>query len=262
MLQAPAMPQIHVHDTPAPKEDVAPAQHSLPRSILLHLLPGVAILAVYVALEPLAARLGFPALFALLAAVLLAGIPLQLGHLLALGRRRNGRWSLDGIVLLRAPLRTRRYAILVPLLLVWSFLAYGLLAPVGTVLSRSGFGWLPAWFFRDDYSHVTGPLLLLTIALLFILNGFVAPVVEELYFRGYLLPRLARHGRWAPVINLVLFTLYHVWQPWLYPTLLVSLYPLIFAVWRTRSVRLGIVTHCALNLIGGMATVGLILSAR
>jgi CAAX protease family protein len=241
------------------REDAPPAQHGVVRSILLHLLPGVAILAVYVALQPVAALLGLPALFALLAAVLLAGLPIQLGHLLVLGRRRNGRWSLDGVVLLRAPLRARWYALLVPLLLVWSFLWYGLLTPVADFVGRAAFGWLPAWFFRDDYSQVSRPLLLLMLAFLLVLNGVIAPVVEELYFRGYLLPRLSRFGPWAPVLHLVLFTLYHVWQPWLYPTLLVALFPLIFAVWRTRNVRLGILTHCALNLIGGLAAVGQLL---
>jgi uncharacterized protein len=242
--------------------EVLPAQHSLIRSALLHLLPGVAILAAYVGVQPLAARLGLPALFALLAAVLLVGMPIQVGHLLILGRRRNGRWSLDGVVSMRAALRARQYAVLVPVLLVWSFLCYGLLSPVSDILSRTVFGWLPQWFFRDDLSHVSRPVLLATVTLLLVLNGVAAPVVEELYFRGYLLPRLGRLGAWAPVVNLVLFTLYHLWQPWLYPTLLVALGPLIFAVWRTRSVRLGMITHCALNLIGGLASVGLLLGAH
>jgi membrane protease YdiL (CAAX protease family) len=43
-----------------------------------------------------------------------------------------------------------------------------------------------------------------------VLSGVVAPVVEEMYFRGYLLPRLSRLGRWAPVLNVTLFALYHL----------------------------------------------------
>lgn len=253
-------PSIYIPE--AVKESLPAPRHSLARSALLHLLPGVAILAVYVAVEAVTAPLGFPALFALLAAVLVAGLPLQLGHLLALGRRRNGRWSLDGIVLLNAPLRPRRYLLLVPLLLIWSYLCYGLLTPVSDFLSRTAFGWLPGWFFRDDFSHVARPVLLATLALLLIVNCFVAPVVEELYFRGYLLPRLAWLGPRAPAVNLALFTLYHLWQPWLYPTLLLSLAPVIVAVWRTRSVKLGIATHCALNLIGGVASVALLLGVH
>jgi len=32
-------------------------------------------------------------------------------------------------------------------------------------------------------------------------NGFVAPITEELYLRGYLLPRISRFKVWAPLIN-------------------------------------------------------------
>lgn len=250
-------PDLRVAE-PLAKSAPAP-RHSLLRSVALHLLPGVAILAVYVAIEAITAPFGFPALFALLAAVLVAGLPIQLGHLLYVGRKLNGRWSLKGVVLLNQPLRLRRYLLLVPLLLIWSFLCYGLLTPVSDFLSRTLFGWLPTWFFRDDFSHVSRPILLATVALLLVLNCFAAPIVEELYFRGYLLPRLSWLGSRAPVVNLVLFTVYHFWQPWLYLTLLVSLAPTFVAVWRTRSVKLSIVTHCALNLIGGAASVALLL---
>jgi uncharacterized protein len=187
---------------------------------------------------------------------------LQLGHLLYLGWRRNGQWSLEGIVVLRARLRAWQYLVWTPLLLVWGYLCYGLATPVSDFLSRGVFGRLPSWFFRDDFSHIARPILLLTLALLLVLNSVIAPVVEEMYFRGYLLPRLSRFGPWAPVMNLVLFTLYHLWQPWLYPTLLVALAPMVFATWRTRSVRLGIVAHCALNLIGGVASAALLLGGR
>ncbi|MFD1537220.1 CPBP family glutamic-type intramembrane protease [Nonomuraea guangzhouensis] len=33
------------------------------------------------------------------------------------------------------------------------------------------------------------------------LTGLAFPIIEELYFRGFLLPRLSRLGRWAPVVN-------------------------------------------------------------
>src|SRR5690349_589047 len=171
-------PEIHIAESDT--VSVPTPRHSLIQSSALHLLPGVAILAVYVAIEAITAPLGFPALFALLAAVLVAGLPIQLGHLLYRGRKLNGRWSLKGVVLLNEPLRLRRYLLLVPLLLIWSFLCYGLLTPVSDFLSRAVFGWLPTWFFRDDFSHVSRPILLATVALLLVLNCFAAPIVEEL----------------------------------------------------------------------------------
>jgi hypothetical protein len=42
-----------------------------------------------------------------------------------------------------------------------------------------------------------------------LINVILGPVTEELYLRGYLLPRLYRFGIWAPLINISLFSLYH-----------------------------------------------------
>ena len=40
-------------------------------------------------------------------------------------------------------------------------------------------------------------------------------MVEKMYFRGYLLPRISRLGAWAPLVNTVLFSPYHLFTPWL-----------------------------------------------
>jgi membrane protease YdiL (CAAX protease family) len=242
--------------------DYPPDQHTLGRSILLHLLPGALILTAYLALSPLTAASGLPSLTALLLAVVVAGIPSQLGHLLYQGYRRNGRLSLDGVVVFRRRSPLWHYALFVPLGVVWSFGWYGALAPLSDWLTHTAFAWAPDWFARADLNTSDRfPLigLIATLAALLLLNGLVGPVVEEMYFRGYLLPRLARYGKGAPWINLTLFTLYHLWQPWLYPTVFVALASLVFPVCWTRNMRLGVSIHCALNLIGGALTAALLL---
>ncbi|HXL59059.1 MAG TPA: CPBP family intramembrane glutamic endopeptidase, partial [Chitinophagaceae bacterium] len=90
------------------------------------------------------------------------------------------------------------------------------------------------------------------------LNGFLAPYVEEIYFRGYLLPRMAAWGKWAFVLNAILFSLYHFWQPYIYLTLILSLLPMTYMVWKTKDLRLGILTHCLLNIIGALLAFGLL----
>jgi hypothetical protein len=82
----------------------------------------------------------------------------------------------------------------------------------------------------------------------FTLNGIVGPVVEELYFRGHLLPRIDRLGRWAPVLNAVLFSVYHFWTPWQNLGRILGLLPWVYAVWWTRSVYLSIIVHVAVNM--------------
>jgi hypothetical protein len=234
-------------------------QHTLGRSILLHLSPGALILLTYLAFYPLTAALGLPALLALLLAVVVAAIPSQLGHLLYQGYRRNGRLSLDGVVVFwrRSPLW--QYLLFVPLGIVWSFGWYGALSPTSDWLTHTLFAWAPDWFLRADLATSDRTILIVTLAALLLLNGLIGPVVEEMYFRGYLLPRLARHGKATPWINLGLFTLYHLWQPWLYPTVFVALAALVLPVWWTRNLRIGVLIHCALNLIGGALTLALLL---
>jgi len=79
----------------------------------------------------------------------------------------------------------------------------------------------------------------------------VSPVVEELYFRGYLLPRLPVTGWGAAVpLSAALFSIQHYWQP--YNWLLIFALQLIATalVVRLQSVRLGIVMHVLTNSFG------------
>jgi membrane protease YdiL (CAAX protease family) len=93
----------------------------------------------------------------------------------------------------------------------------GLTTPVGDYL-LGRMSWLPQWFEMRDVAllaQYSRPSLVLTFWLSLALNGIAAPIVEEMYFRGYLMPRLSRFGRWTPVLAVGLFTLYHLWQPYL-----------------------------------------------
>jgi hypothetical protein len=84
-------------------------QHRLTFSILLHLLPGAVATVTYLAIAPLFIRSGLPALLALVIAGNVCLVPLELGHLLVLGRRHNSRWSLKGVVLYRTEQPMRSY---------------------------------------------------------------------------------------------------------------------------------------------------------
>jgi uncharacterized protein len=63
--------------------------------------------------------------------------------------------------------------------------------------------------------------------------------VEEFYFRGYLLPRLSRFGNWAPLINAVLFSLYHFFTPWQALSRIVAVTPIAWVVQRKRCIYIG-----------------------
>ena len=80
---------------------------------------------------------------------------------------------------------------------------------------------------------------------LVVLVSFLAPVVEELLFRGLLLPRMrAAFGRGDWVANGTLFTLYHLHQPWSMPaTLIDGIFCQAYPSKRFRSTWMGLITH-------------------
>lgn len=238
-------------------------QHPLLLSAGLHLLPGALATAVYVLLAPSIIRLGFPGLLAAYLVLPAVIIPSELGYLLYQGLHTDGRLSLHGVVLFRAHLRPWYSVVAVPLLLAWGAISSGLVAPIDQALLTTLFARLPEWYRFTDLSHYAtlyaSSTLVATLLVGLVLNGIVAPVVEELYFRGYLLPRLARFGRWAPLINVCLFSLYHFWTPWQLVSRIAALLPVVYGVWWKRNLYLGILTHCLLNTLGMLLMFGLML---
>ena len=117
---------------------------------------------------------------------------------------------------------------------------------------------MPDWYTVQDFTGYDKSKILITLIFNLLLNGFLAPYIEELNFRGYLLPRINSWGKSAFFVNAVLFSLYHFWQPYIYLTLILSLLPMTYLVWKTRDLRLSILTHSLLNLGGALLSFGLL----
>jgi membrane protease YdiL (CAAX protease family) len=97
---------------------------------------------------------------------------------------------------------------------------------------------------------------------LLVLCAFLAPVAEELVFRGLLLPRMkAVFGRKDFVASGVMFTLYHLHQPWSMPaTLIDGVVCQAYASKRFRSTWMGLITHTAPSFLIFAVVLGLTLS--
>lgn len=78
-------------------KDLDCQQQSLQRSVVLHLLPGVLSMIVFVITAPILVSLGYPPAFLLVGLFVL--VPFELVLLYYEGKKRNGTLSLDGIVL-------------------------------------------------------------------------------------------------------------------------------------------------------------------
>lgn len=232
-------------------------QFDVLETILYHLLPGLPILFVAIICANPVWGLGLPIFLSLMVAIALALIPTELGILLFAARREGKRIKNILGFQERMPLgKTVLWAL--PYML-FSMAAFMLLSGVERPLWNI-FDWVPEWFRIDrfDIGSMSPAVLAVTIALNFVMNGILGPLVEELYFRGFLLPRMGRFGKTAPLANAVLFSLYHFFTPWENVTRIIALVPYIYVVWHKRDIRIGIFVHCTLNTlsaIGMLATV-------
>ena len=222
--------------------------HSLGKCLFLHLAPGVANLAATVlglatfwnpSLPPELIFGVFTNVFVL--------IPVQLGYLYYLAkRRRNPGWSLEGIVVYGRPVSWSRFLIWVPAILVPTAIIFAALEPITRWLETALVGVsIFAKYQVAGNSELAGIVLVASIAL----TGILVPITEELYFRGYLLPRMpSRFGRLKPAAHSLLFSIYHFDTPWMIPVRTLGILPLIYTTIHTQSVRPGIVAHSLVNL--------------
>lgn len=117
---------------------------------------------------------------------------------------------------------------------------------------------LPAyfdWTNIDQWTHYSRTVLLLTGVVYFVLNGFIGPIVEELYFRGYLTAKISRFGNYAPLIITVLFSLYHFWLPFNNIFRIIVFFPAAYLAWRMKNIYIAIVFHILSNLVSAIGLI-------
>ena len=242
-------------------------QHSLTRSIILHLAPGVIFTAfVFLAATALDSW-GIDPIFALFGGIGLVLVPLELGYLAVEARRTTGSWSPLEVVDYRDRIPAGRLALLAGGLAGWFFLCLVVsIAVLDEWLAENVFSWMPNALLQfaiveEEVDPVSGGTLVAFLQIALAFNGIAGPITEELYFRGYLLPRLGRYGRRAPVINTVLFAIYHFFSPWRYPAIIIGFLPITWVAWRKRSIFVSIAAHMTINTVTVLLLLAAALSA-
>jgi uncharacterized protein len=242
---------------PTPAAD----QLGLASLLVLFLVPGALLTIGYVIIAPFIETAGFPPIAGLLLAIVIVLVPFEVGVVLRASRGRGQ--PIREVVPYRRPMRLRDWAWLVPVLIVAAFVGFGLSMAVEPAVIDGLFGWLPDWFVRpidpDRVAEYSREAWLITLGAYLVLNGFVGPIVEELYFRGYLLPRMEWMGRWAPLVNVTLFSVYHFWSPWQIVGRILGFGPTVYAVRWKENVYLGMVVHCSLNTLGIILVASMVL---
>jgi len=225
-----------------------------PLLIALHLLPGVVFAVFFFILSGVFIQYGLTGYLALMILIPLCLAPIELGVMLFWSARFIGRRTLMGAVGYRRRGTVVEYIVLPFLLFIWWGVLAISMSPIYQVVETNLAALLPSWTTQEalirGLTGVSQTQQLLTLGLAVILSGFVAPIVEELYFRGFLLPRMEHWGWLAPVVNALLFGLYHFYFPGNVLGIFVTWLPISFVVMRTKNWRIGAVVHILINLWG------------
>lgn len=203
-----------------------------------------------------------PTWFRLLVIVLGSGAELSAG--LFLLRREGYRLSVDALrnrLRLRWPKGWKAWALAGIVLILGLSLSMAM-GPLNSRLATVPGFTPPAWWGAAGNPTVEAsgaadffPDIQLEGNHLFVILYFVITLVfnifgEEIYYRGYLLPRMrGAFGRWDWVANGVLFTLKHVYQRWLYPGVLVGGLCFAFAAGPMGSLPLAMFYHWIGNFL-------------
>jgi membrane protease YdiL (CAAX protease family) len=192
------------------------------------------------------------------------GLVWMLVMVLALVRREQGSWAWPAVrdaLWLRAPRdpRTKRVGGRV----WWWLLPFVVVSAAVNALPLDPTGPLPRDFpaailtdrVRSYFDGNWGGFALL------IAVTFLSPIVEELLFRGLLLPRMrAVFGKADMVASSAAYTLYHLHQPWSMPASFIDgVLNLAYPTRRFQSTWMGLVVHTAPSLLIAGTTLTLVL---
>lgn len=204
-------------------------------------------------------------LFFLCAAFIL--FPIEIGIVRRASKEEYGRYSLRSSFSRHSAMSWWRVLLYASVLFGFSGimsvtiapLENNLVAPISDRLAQI----TPAYF---DWSNIeylkqysSGMVLLACIGY-FVLNVIVGPIVEELFFRGYLTAKISRFGNLAPVIVTILFSLYHLWLPFNNLFRIAVFLPSALVVWRKNNIYIGIVFHCLCNAISAISFISSVYS--
>lgn len=216
--------------------------------IFLHLFPGIALSIVYIFISKLGLLEGYPKMVIASLSAVFSTIPIELGLLFYVAKKEDGSYNIFKIIGLKSKMNVTKLIVFSLSLLVAGAILMTVLKPVSDYLLNIVFRWIPSWYnWNQDMSLFNRNIIILTIVVEFIIFTLIVPIIEEFYFRGYLLSRMKWMGKHSVLLNVVLFSVYNFQSPWLIITRIIMMLPLFYFVYKKDSLKLGILGHCLAN---------------
>jgi len=218
--------------------------------IILHLLPGILINLGYLMTLRMNAFNDLPRSILLGMSATFFAVIFELGYLLYVSKKETDSFNVFKILGFNKILSLKQNIGYTFVLMLIIGVLMKLTVPISEQLFDQVF-----YFINTDYNFVqdmtvfSKNLVIWTTVVSFLSFTLLVPVIEEMYFRGFLLSRMKWMGRYGVIVNSLLFAIYHFWSPWLILARVIALTPLFYTVYKKESMLLGIIVHCFANFI-------------
>lgn len=114
---------------------------------------------------------------------------------------------------------------------------------------------LPGYFNWSNFElmkQYPKSIVVFTAIFYFLMNVLICPMIEEIYFRGYLTEKMRGYGIAAPILVSVAFSFYHWWLPF-NNIFRICVFAIAFTVaYKKENIYISIVFHCLCNLFSSI----------
>lgn len=237
-------------------------QLSMRKVLLLVFIPAILLLVFFLGMVVLLKDY-ISVYLCLLLALVVTLVPFEIAILGISNKKKYGKFGFKVAFRRHEPMSIWKIILKSFLLFAWAGFAFTFLQTRENFLMiNSVFKFVPDFLYSTTFVEqlATFPkwIIALTCIVNLIFNGLIGPIVEELYFRGYLMSRMERFGKATPFIIAVLFSVYHLFTPWENITRIIAVAPYHYYVWKDKNLYIGILVHCACNMVGAISLFSLL----
>ena len=223
------------------------------KGLLLRIFAPTTVLSLSYLILGLFCNMPHILLFCILGTVIL--VPMELGMIIWASKKEYGTCSLKSAFEGQEKLALWKIVLIAFVFVGVAGLLSAFVAPLenqifskirATVLNN-----LPIGFDWTNYEYIKSfskPTLIFTCVYYCIFNVLIGPIIEELFFRGYLTSHYKKQGVLTPILIAVLFSLYHFWLPFHNVFRILAFAPVAYVAYKKKNIYISIWFHCMCNL--------------
>lgn len=234
------------------------------KGLLLRILIPTAVLSLSYLLLGFYCNIPYILLFCILGTVIL--VPIELGIMLFASKKDYGTYSLKSAFAGQEKIAIWKVLIIAFVFFGVAGLLSAFVAPIENQIfaemRSSVLHHLPIGFDWTNFEYVktfSKPILIFTCIYYGIFNGLVAPITEELFFRGYLTSHYEKQTWFTPILIAILFSLYHFWLPFQNVFRILAFAPVSYVAYKKKNLYISICFHCFCNLFSVLGFVSAVL---